>query len=199
MTTASGVVGGSAAHYEQDDEWRKMVSGELYNAGSAYLVQERERARRFQDGLNSGGSMAGSTRAAFAHVADGVWIRPPFYFDYGRNISLGARTEVNFNCVFLDCASITVGEDCLFAPGVQVLTATHPTDPALRRRKLELARPIAIGNNVWVGAGALILPGVTIGDDSVIAAGSVVTRDVPKGVVVKGNPARVHRTLYDVV
>src|SRR5687767_14907179 len=119
-------------------------------------------------------------------------MQPPFYCDYGSNIHLGERVFFNFNCVVLDVCRVTIGDYTLFGPAVQILTATHPMDAALRRTE-ESGKPIAIGSDVWVGAGALVLPGVTIGSRSVIGAGSVVTRDVPDDVLAAGNPCRVLR------
>jgi maltose O-acetyltransferase len=123
-------------------------------------------------------------------VGDGAVIRPPFHCDYGFNIRLGAGVFLNFNCVILDVVTVTIGAKTQIAPGVQILTADHPRDPEARRAGLEFGRPVHIGENVWIGAGALILPGVTIGDDALIGAGSVVTRDVATGATVFGNPAR---------
>ena len=123
-------------------------------------------------------------------------MQPPFFCDYGSNIYLGERTYFNFNCVLLDVAEVVIGDYTLFAPNVQVYTAAHPMN-ARARRTLEYARPIRIGSDVWVGGGAIILPGVTIGDRSVIGAGSVVTRDIPAGVVAVGNPCRVLREIRD--
>lgn len=122
-------------------------------------------------------------------------MRPPLYVDYGSNITVGARTFVNYNLTALDVAAITIGEDCQIGPNVQLLTPTHPLEPGPRRDKLEAARPIVIGDNVWLGGGAIVLPGVTIGDNSVIGAGAVVTRDVPANVVAVGNPARPVRNV----
>jgi len=122
-------------------------------------------------------------------------VRPPLYVDYGSNITVGARTFVNYNLTALDVAAITIGEDCQIGPNVQLLTPTHPLEPGPRRDKLEAARPIVIGDNVWLGGGAIVLPGVTIGDNSVIGAGAVVTRDVPANVVAVGNPARPVRNV----
>jgi maltose O-acetyltransferase len=122
-------------------------------------------------------------------------VRAPFYVDYGEYLTIGPRTFVNFGLVALDGAGISIGADCQIGPNVQLLTALHPTEPGPRRDKLGSARPIAIGDNVWLGGGAIVLPGVTVGDDSVIGAGSVVTKDVPAGVIVVGNPARVLRSL----
>jgi maltose O-acetyltransferase len=120
-----------------------------------------------------------------------VIVRPAFHCDYGYNIQLGSRVFINFNCVILDGASVTIGDDTRIGPAVQIYTAIHPMDPDMRRRGLESNRPVTIGKNVWIGGGAIILPGVTIGDDAVIGAGSVVTRDVPAGGVAVGNPARL--------
>lgn len=127
-------------------------------------------------------------------VGDEVHVRPPLYVDYGSNITIGARTFVNYNLTALDVAAITIGEDCQIGPNVQLLTPTHPLEPQPRRDKLEAAKPITIGDNVWIGGGALVLPGVTIGDNSVIGA-AVVTKDIPANVVAVGNPARPVRTL----
>jgi maltose O-acetyltransferase len=124
-----------------------------------------------------------------------AWIEPPFFCDYGWNISLGDRAFLNFNCVVLDCAPVEIGALALLGPAVQVSTATHPVDPRERESGLEFARPITIGRNVWIGAAAIVGPGVTIGDDSVIGAGAVVLRDVPAGVLAAGNPCRVIREL----
>ncbi len=115
-------------------------------------------------------------------------VQPPFRCDYGSRISIGAGTFVNYGCVILDPAPVTVGENCQIASGVQLLTATHPLDPDLRRDDWELAHPVTIGNNVWLGAGVIVNPGVTIGDDSVVGTGAVVTRDLPAGVVAYGVP-----------
>lgn len=122
-------------------------------------------------------------------------MRAPLFVDYGTNIAIGARTFVNYNLTALDVAPIAIGADCQIGPSVQLLTPTHPLEPGPRRDKLEAARPITIGDNVWIGGGAIVLPGVTVGDDSVIGAGAVVTKDVPSGVVALGNPARVVRSL----
>ena len=121
----------------------------------------------------------------------GVVVRPPFSCDYGYNIRFGRGVFANFGCVFLDVVGIEVGDGCPIGPSVQILAADHPRDPALRRQGLESGKPVRIGRNVWIGSGAIILPGVTVGDDAIIGAGSVVTGDVPEGVTVVGNPARV--------
>jgi maltose O-acetyltransferase len=124
-------------------------------------------------------------------VGEGATIRPPFHCDYGFNISLGAGAFLNFNCVILDVVAVTIGAKTQIGPGVQILTADHPRDPAERARGVEFGRPISIGANVWIGGGAIILPGVNVGDDALVGAGAVVTRDVPPGATVVGNPAKV--------
>ncbi len=128
-------------------------------------------------------------------MSDSAFIEPPFYCDYGWNISLGDRAFLNFDCVVLDCAPVVIGDGCLIGPGVQLCAATHPLEPALRADGLESAGPITLGRNVWIGAGAIVGPGVTIGDNSVIGAGSVVLRDVPPDVLAAGSPCRVLRPL----
>ncbi|NEG69193.1 sugar O-acetyltransferase [Bifidobacterium choloepi] len=127
------------------------------------------------------------------HLGDGAYVKPPLYVDYGENISIGDRTFVNYNLTALDVQPIVIGEDCQIGPNVQLLTPVHPIDPQPRRDKLEAAKPITIGDNVWLGGGVIVCPGVTIGENSVIGAGSVVTKDIPANVVAVGNPARVLR------
>ena len=181
-------------------EKEKMLAGELYDAADPQLVAERRRARDLLHALN--GSRDGQRelrldviRRLFGAAGEGVWIEPPFFCDYGGNIRVGDGVFFNFNCVVLDVAAVTIGSDTMFGPAVQIYTATHPMDAAERRRGLEAAKPVVIGSDVWVGGGAVILPGVTIGARSVIGAGSVVTTDVPEGVFAAGNPCRVIRPL----
>jgi maltose O-acetyltransferase len=126
-----------------------------------------------------------------AAVGNGAAIRPPFHCDYGFNIHLGTGVFLNFNCVILDVVKVTIGDRTQIGPGVQILAADHPRDPAGRATGLEFGRPVRIGRSAWIGAGAIILPGVSIGDDALIGAGSVVTRDIPAGATAVGNPARV--------
>jgi maltose O-acetyltransferase len=175
-------------------EREKMLAGEPYDAADPRLVQERRRARDLLRALNGSGD-AGIIRQLFGAAGEGVLIEPPFFCDYGTNIRVGDRVFFNFNCVVLDVAEVVIGSDVMFGPAVQVYTATHPMDYQTRRAGLELAKPVTIGSDVWVGGGAIILPGVTIGARSVIGAGSVVTRDVPEGVFAAGNPCRVLRLL----
>nr|WP_304944991.1 sugar O-acetyltransferase [Verrucomicrobium sp. BvORR034] len=126
-----------------------------------------------------------------------AWIQPPFYCDYGYNIVLGSKVFFNFNCVVLDVMPVTIGSNVLFGPAVQIYTATHPLSAMERRTWREAAKPVTIGSDVWVGGGAIICPGVTIGDRTVIGAGSVVTRSIPSDVVAAGNPCRVIRRLTE--
>jgi len=127
---------------------------------------------------------------------DSASIQPPFYCDYGENIFLGERVFFNFNCVVLDVCPVTIGDFTMFGPGVQIYTATHPVQAELRRQK-EFAKPITIGQDVWVGGGAILCPGVTIGSQTIIGAGSVVTKDIPSNVIAVGNPCRVIKDIPD--
>ncbi|BCS52544.1 sugar O-acetyltransferase [Geobacter sp. SVR] len=180
-------------------EKEKMLAGELYDPLEPQLCRERDRCRDLCLLLNATRESQKEERKRllaelFGKETD-VWIQPPFFCDYGTNITLGTKVLFNFNCVVLDCTSVTIGNNVLFAPSVQIYTAIHPIAAAERRMWLESAQPITIGSDVWVGGGAIICPGVTIGDRTVIGAGSVVTRDVPSDVMVAGNPARVVREL----
>jgi maltose O-acetyltransferase len=180
-------------------EKEKMLAGELYNPLDPELAGERQRARDICQRLNHSqpGDADGRARilAELLGVATDVWLEPPFYCDYGRNIRVGTKVFFNFDCVVLDVMPVTIGSHTLFGPAVQIYTAMHPLDAEERRRGLEFAKPVTIGADVWVGGGAIICPGVTIGDRAVIGAGSVVTRDVPAGVIAAGNPCRVIRAI----
>lgn len=176
-----------------------MLAGELYDPLDAQLSRERQHCRDLCQQLNATHEDEKEERQRllaelFGHETD-AWIQPPFFCDYGTNITLGSRVFFNFNCVVLDVGRVTIGSHVLFGPSVQIYTATHPLIAAERRKGVESARPITIGSDVWVGGGAILCPGVTIGDRSVIGAGSVVTRDIPADVVAAGNPCRVIRSL----
>jgi len=178
-------------------ERQKMLAGEMYDALDPQLVTARQRARDLCQALNA--TREGDQeqrrhilRELFGAGGDTVWMQPPFYCDYGTNIELGTRVFFNFNCVVLDVCVVRIGDYTLFGPAVQILTPLHPLNAELRREQ-EFGRPVEIGSDVWVGGGALILPGVRIGSRSVIGAGSVVTRDIPQGVFAAGNPCRVIR------
>ena len=177
-------------------EKEKMLAGELYDAGDPELEAERATTHHWLMRYNAALAASASDRRAlllerFAQVGAGAVIRPPFHCDYGCNISLGAGVFLNFNCVILDVVAVSIGDKTQIGPAVQLLAADHPRDAATRAAGLEFGRPIRIGCNVWIGGGAIILPGVNIGDDALIGAGSVVTRDIPAGAVAFGNPARV--------
>jgi maltose O-acetyltransferase len=180
-------------------EREKMLAGALYDPMDAALVAGRRRARDLCAALNASREADQGERRRillelFGAGGDSVWMQPPFFCDYGANIELGERVFFNFNCVVLDVCPVRIGDFTLFGPGVQVLTPMHPLDAALRRKQ-EYGKPVRIGADVWVGAGALILAGVNIGPRAVIGAGSVVTRDVPEGVLAAGNPCRVVRAI----
>lgn len=180
-------------------ELDKMLAGELYDPGDAELGAMRIKARELCAELNASGEADTERRRAiltdlFKSGGDSVLMQPPFYCDYGSNISLGERVFFNFNCVVLDVCEVSIGDFTMFGPAAQVLTAMHPMD-AIERRGKEYGRPVTVGADVWVGAGVLILPGVTIGSRSVIGAGSVVNRDVPDDVFAAGNPCKVIRAI----
>ena len=182
-------------------EREKMLAGELYDPLDPELAHLRLRARDLCHELNASREADPTTRRRIlvdlvGSGGDTVWMQPPFHCDYGSNIHLGEKVFFNFGCVVLDVCEIRIGSFSLFGPAVQIYAATHPMNPELRRR-VELGKPVTIGSDVWVGGGAVICPGVTIGDRAVIGAGSVVTRDVPDGVVAAGNPARVLRAVDD--
>jgi maltose O-acetyltransferase len=174
----------------------KMLAGELYDASASEIQADLAATHRWLARYNAALDMEPSDRREllverFAAVGEGAMIRPPFHCDYGFNISLGAGVFLNFNCVILDVVEVTIGDRTQIGPGVQILTADHPRDAAVRASGLEFGRPVSIGRNVWIGGGAIILPGVSIGDAALIGAGSVVTRDVPAEATAFGNPARV--------
>ena len=182
-----------------DSQYRKMVRGEPYDPMDPELVAARARARDLCLDLNATREAEAEKRrgilcALFGAGGDSVWMQPPFFCDYGSNIELGERVFFNFNCVVLDVCPVRIGSFAQFGPAVQIYTATHPLDAAERRRR-EYGKPVAIGSDVWVGGGAIVLPGVTIGPRAVIGAGSVVTRDIPADVFAAGNPCRVIRAI----
>ncbi|TGE23458.1 sugar O-acetyltransferase [Hymenobacter metallicola] len=183
-------------------EKEKMLAGELYDALDAQLTQERTQARLLLKQLNDSGEDQTEERThllaqLLPQAGAGLWIQPPFYCDYGSNIRLGEKVFFNFNCVVLDVAPVTIGHRTLFGPNVQIYTATHPMDHQIRASGLEFAKPITIGDDVWVGGSAVICPGVSIGARSVIGAGSVVTKDIPADVFAAGNPCKVIRSLRE--
>lgn len=176
-------------------EREKMLGGLPYDAGDPELVEARTVARRLtrEFAALDPGDRDGALRVLgdlLGELEEGSWVEAPFLCDYGANTRLGARVYVNMGCIFLDAASITLGDDVQLGPGVQLLTSDHPRDAAERVAGLESAHPISIGARSWLGGGVIVLPGVTIGADVVIGAGSVVTRSVPDGVTAVGDPCR---------
>ena len=181
-------------------EKQKMLRGELYNGFDPELVCERQRSEVQQLRMNQSTDFA--ERATLLQNLLGVcgtdcFVRPNFFCDYGYNIFFGDRVFLNCNCVLLDVMPIHVGDGTQIGPAVQIYTADHPRDRETRLAGLEFGRPVTIGRNVWIGGGAILLPGVTVGDDAVIGAGSVVTRDVAAGATVAGTPARALRSRED--
>jgi maltose O-acetyltransferase len=177
-------------------EKQKMLAGQFYDPNDAELQADRAAAEAWM--LRYSAALACSPaerdlllRERLADVGAGAVIRPPFHCDYGYNIRLGPGAFLNFNCVVLDVVAVTIGAGTQIGPAVQIYAADHPRDASQRRAGAEFGRPIHIGRDVWIGGGAIILPGVAIGDDAVIGAGSVVTRDVPAGAIAAGNPARI--------
>lgn len=183
-------------------EKEKMLCGELYDPLDPQLCAERRRTRLLCKALNDlrddqQEEHLRVLRELIPAMGSGVWIQPPFYCDYGSNITLGNKVFFNFNCVVLDVAPVRIGSGTLMGPAVQIYAATHPVSAKERRTGLELGKPIEIGEDVWIGGGAIICPGVTIGARTVIGSGSVVTKNIPAGVIAAGNPCRVLRQAGD--
>jgi maltose O-acetyltransferase len=179
-------------------ERQKMLSGEPYSASDLELATARRRARELLARYNAATQAADRwtiLKKLLAKMGRDVFIEPPFFCDYGSNITLGDGVYMNFNCVILDCAPVTIADNVLLGPAAQIYAAHHPVEPEARAAGRELATPIVVEENVWIGGGAIICPGVRIGCNTTIGAGSVVTRDVPAGVVAAGNPCRVIRRL----
>ena len=177
-------------------EMENMLAGRPYRPGAPEIQAAQAATKAWLLRFNSSLGLSRDERQALltqrlGTVGEGAAIRPPFHCDYGFNIHLGSNVFLNFNCVILDVVEVTIGEATQIGPAVQIYTADHPRDPAQRRAGLEFGRPVSIGRNVWIGGGAIILPGTAIGDDSIVGAGSVVTHDVPAHSTVAGNPARV--------
>jgi len=179
-------------------EKEKMIDAEMYNPLDEVLVAERQHAHATAHELNLLSPMdiekkQQLVKKLLPNTGENTYITPPIYCDYGYNVIAGKNFYTNFNCVFLDICKITIGDDVMLAPNVQIYAAGHPTDPVARYSGFEFGKPVNIGDRVWIGGGVIILPGVNIGSDTVIGAGSVVTKDVPAGVVAAGNPCRVLR------
>lgn len=181
-------------------EWEKMLAGEPYRPADVELTAARLNARRLTRLYNTSleTDAAGRRRLLdelFGSLGANAEIEPPFRCDYGKNIHAGERLFINFGCVILDCGRVTIGDNVMMGPGVQIYAAYHPMDPTERASGYEFGAPVTIGSNVWIGGGAILLAKVTIGDRAVIGAGSVVNRDIPANSVAVGNPCRVIRRL----
>lgn len=186
-------------------EREKMLAGFLYDCGDKQLLDRWHYAKKLQQQFNSTKTTDKETidyilKKLLGSIGDNVWITAPFFVDYGENIHIGKNVEINMNCVFLDCNTITIGDFSGIGPGVHIYTVYHPTNPKERIDynssfwKSQTA-PVSIGENVWIGGGSIILPGVTIGNGTTIGAGSVVTKSIPENSIAFGNPCRVIRTI----
>lgn len=183
-------------------EKEKMVSGLLFDGLDEELYIERQKARKIVETINTLDSdnverRGELFRELFGEIGEESFIEPPFRCDYGKNIRIGKKFYANFNLVILDGAPVTIGDHVFIAPNVGLYTAGHPLDVPQRNRNMEFALPITIGNNVWIGGSVVVTPGVRIGDNTVIGAGSVVTKDIPSNVIAAGNPCRVIRTITE--
>lgn len=181
-------------------EKEKMLSGQLYSPINEELENDRNRAKDLTFDFNNLRPSQSQEKEAllkqlFGETGEHVWVEQPFHCDYGYNISVGEHFYANHNCVILDCAKVTIGHHVFLAPNVGIYTATHPLDAETRNQFLESAKPVTIGDNVWIGGGVTIVPGVTIGDNTVIGAGSVVVKDIPSNVLAVGNPCKPVRTI----
>jgi maltose O-acetyltransferase len=178
----------------------RMLAGDLYIADDPELAAESRHAAKLTQLFNTSDPADPQARLAVLRklvgsLGEGAEIRPPLRCDYGYQIHIGARTFINYGAIFLDVATIAIGADVQVGPNVQFLTATHPVEAAARRAKWESAKPITIADNVWLGGGAIILPGISIGENTVVGAGAVVAKNLPANVIAVGNPARVIRPL----
>ena len=200
VTVAARLVGMTDTPDAARTQRQRMLAGELYLADDPEIVADSRRAKRLQDEANRCTPEEFRRREELlaellGSIGPETHLRAPFLCDLGYQTHIGARTFANYGLVALDVAEIRIGDDVQIGPNVQLLTPTHPLDADLRRDKWEAAEPITIGDNVWLGGGVIVLPGVTIGSDTVVGAGSVVTKDLPPGVLAVGNPARVIRDL----
>jgi maltose O-acetyltransferase len=181
-------------------EREKMLANELYWASDPELAAMNQRAQQIFYQFNATPPDAAQQRQdlireLFGSIGNRFTVQPPFHCDYGCHIHAGENLYINYNCTILDGNLVTIGNDVLIAPNVQLYTAYHPTEPEIRQTELELAAPITIGDRVWLGGGVIVCPGVTIGDNTTIGAGSVVVKDIPANVIAVGNPCKVLRAI----
>jgi len=184
-------------------EKEHMLAGNMYNPMDEQLVKERHQARLLFHKINSLNDDSKEERNKLLYqlienAGKNLLIEPPFYCDYGYNIKTGDNVFMNFNCCILDVTTVTLGNHVMIGPNVKIYTATHPLEHTLRNSGKEFSKPITIENNVWIGGNAVICPGVTIGDNVVIGAGSVVTKSFPNNVFIAGNPAKVIKTINNI-
>ncbi|MGK0464878.1 sugar O-acetyltransferase [Clostridium sp.] len=183
-------------------EKEKMLNGKPYKAFGEELSSERQYAKEMIFDYNNLSPKEINKhneiiKKIFGRVGKDFYLEPPFHCDYGYNISVGKKFYVNYNCIILDCAAVTIGDNVMFAPNVSLFTAGHPIHFEPRNEALEYAFPISIGNNVWVGGGVIVNPGITIGNNVVIGSGSVVTKDIPSNCIAVGNPCKVIKQITD--
>lgn len=180
-------------------EKEKMLAGLMYDPMDPQLAKDRLEARKIFQKINLIKEDNKKERDILFYklinAQEGLWVEPPFYCDYGYNIKAGKNLFMNFNCCILDVAQIKIGDNCMLGPNVQIYTATHPLEAKQRNSGREFAKPITIGNNVWIGGNAVISPGVSIGNNVVIGSGSIVTKNFPDDVFIAGNPAKIVKTI----
>ncbi|MFB9056288.1 sugar O-acetyltransferase [Mariniflexile ostreae] len=181
-------------------EKEKMIAGQLYRPADKTLVKDRTKARLLLHKINTTSvedleTRDNAMRQLVCNAGDNLYIEPPFFCDYGYNIKVGNNFYANFNCCILDVSTVTIGHNVMLAPHVQIYTATHPLEHKVRNSGVELAKPIVIGDNVWIGGNSTICPGVTLGNNVVVGAGSVVTKSFPDDVLIAGNPAKIIKTI----
>lgn len=183
-------------------EYHKMISGQLYSAGKIEVAYRPDKSRALAQEINQLNSLEKEKivqleKKLFGKTGEQIYVNPPLYVDYGFNTNIGENFYANLDCIFLDVAPISIGDDVMFGPRVSLITATHPIDAAVRGRGLEYAQAIKIGDRVWLGAGVIVNPGVEIGENTIVGSGSVVTKSLPPNVIAVGNPARVLRKIDD--
>lgn len=181
-------------------EKEKMLKGELYYSSDESLVQERALCKQYIFEYNNIHPLDKEKRQEILYkilgkIGDNVYIKSPFYCDYGKNIEIGNDFYANINCTILDCANVIIGNNVFFGPNVSLFTAGHPIDFKVRNTGLEFAKPITIGNNVWIGGNTVVNPGITIGNNVVIGAGSIITKNIPDNTMAFGNPCKIHKKI----